>query len=139
MASAIDLAALNSYLMDKSYVNDEFEPTQADVILWNSLQNRTKEIDSFPFTARWFSHIASFDANEKKAFAASKDDLNAIAATVSSRLYFILPQIFRSPRICHHRFTLCANETTSAIVALCITSQASTCIFFTFDKSCLSM
>ena len=70
MASAIDLAALNSYLMDKSYVNDEFEPTQADVILWNSLQNRTKEIDSFPFTARWFSHIASFDANEKKEFAA---------------------------------------------------------------------
>ena len=110
MASAIDLAALNSYLMDKSYVNDEFEPTQADVILWNSLQNRTKEIDSFPFTARWFSHIASFDANEKKAFAASKDDLNAIVATVSSRLYFILPQIFRSPRICHHRFTLCAYE-----------------------------
>merc|ERR1712142_978745 len=72
--------------MDKSYVNDEFEPTQADVILWNSLQNRTKEIDSFPFTARWFSHIASFDVNEKKAFAASKDDLNAIVATVSSSL-----------------------------------------------------
>ena len=94
MASAIDLAALNSYLMDKSYVNDEFEPTQADVILWSALQNRSKEIDSFPFTARWFSHIASFDANEKKAFATSKDDLNAIVATVSSRLYFILRYCF---------------------------------------------
>ena len=106
MASAIDLAALNSYLMDKSYVNDEFEPTQADVILWNSLQNRTKEIDSFPFTARWFSHIASFDANEKKAFAAFKDDLNAIVATVSSRLYFYLASEVRA----FITITLCAYE-----------------------------
>ena len=85
MASAVDLGALNSYLMDKSYVNDEFEPTQADVALWNSLQSRAKEIDAFPYAVRWFSHIASFDESEKKTFPSAKDDLSVILENLSLR------------------------------------------------------
>ena len=84
MASALDLAALNSYLMDKSYLNDAFEPTQADVTLWNSLKSRSQEIEGLAYVKRWFSHIASFDEAERKAFVASKEDLAAIVATVSA-------------------------------------------------------
>ena len=85
MASAVDLGALNSHLMDKSYVNDEFEPTQADVALWTSLKSRAKELNAFPYAVRWFSHISSFDESEKKTFPSVKDDLSVILANMSLR------------------------------------------------------
>ena len=86
MASAIDLAAINSHLRDKSYVNDAFEPTQADLVLFDSLKSKQKEIESgFPYLARWFDHISSFDDGEKRNFTGTKTDLGTIIASVMSR------------------------------------------------------
>ena len=86
MASSIDLAALNSHLMDKSYVNDEFEPTQTDVVLFASLKGKAKEIEAgFPYLARWFSHVKSFDEGEKRNLSGKKADLSAVLASMSLR------------------------------------------------------
>lgn len=51
------LVALNAYLSEHSYICG-FQPTQADNILYNIMQN--ENISGLCFVSRWFQHISSF-------------------------------------------------------------------------------
>merc|ERR1719345_95687 len=55
----MDAAALNTHLVDKSYIGG-YVPTQQDVNEFNAL-SAAPDAAKFPNAARWYSHIASFN------------------------------------------------------------------------------
>eukprot|EP00656_Telonema_subtile_P035837 TRINITY_DN397_c0_g1_i10.p1 TRINITY_DN397_c0_g1~~TRINITY_DN397_c0_g1_i10.p1 ORF type:complete len:257 (+),score=99.56 TRINITY_DN397_c0_g1_i10:90-860(+) len=57
--SNMDAAALNTHLVDKSYIGG-YVPTQQDVTEFNALA-AAPDAKKFPNAARWYAHIASFN------------------------------------------------------------------------------
>ncbi|KAH8928739.1 hypothetical protein BT69DRAFT_1257094 [Atractiella rhizophila] len=54
---AIDVAALESFLADKSYI-EGFQPSQADVAVFKALGSAPKTQNAL----RWYNHIASYES-----------------------------------------------------------------------------
>ena len=54
-------------------------PTSADVSMAESV-GKEPAADKFPHAARWFRHLASFDAKARKAFAKAKGGAAAAPA-----------------------------------------------------------
>jgi elongation factor 1-beta len=55
---SVDLASLNSYLADRSYI-DGYSATQADVTVFKALSGSAPTAQ-YPHAARWYSHIESY-------------------------------------------------------------------------------
>jgi len=78
------VAKLNAHLESKSYV-EGYTPSQDDVKTLDQIKTAPC-LDKFPHAARWYKHVSSYSASERKAFrapgggdakptaAASKDD-----------------------------------------------------------------
>jgi len=64
LKSAAGLKALNEFLADKSYI-DGYVPTTSDTAILSQLGS---EPSSYPHALRWYAHVSSFSAEEKKAF-----------------------------------------------------------------------
>eukprot|EP00695_Tsukubamonas_globosa_P000390 TRINITY_DN128_c0_g1_i2.p1 TRINITY_DN128_c0_g1~~TRINITY_DN128_c0_g1_i2.p1 ORF type:complete len:208 (+),score=126.05 TRINITY_DN128_c0_g1_i2:88-624(+) len=77
MVKFTGLNELNNYLADASYIVG-FLPTQADVAIFKAV-GAAPEAATYPHAARWFSHIASFAAEEQAAFAAGSAEYVAAA------------------------------------------------------------
>merc|ERR1712047_133873 len=72
LTSAAGLKALNTFLADHSYI-EGFVPSQADTAVFDAVKKAPSKAD-YPHAARWYAHIASFEAAGRKQFAkASKD------------------------------------------------------------------
>jgi len=54
----VALAALNSHLADKSYI-EGYTPSQADVTVFKALNGSAPD-SQYPHAARWYTHIASY-------------------------------------------------------------------------------
>ncbi|KAJ3339562.1 peptidyl-prolyl cis-trans isomerase cpr6 [Entophlyctis luteolus] len=65
MAPSIDLAALDAFLEDRSYIHG-WTPSQADVAVFNAIVPSAPSDSVHPHASRWFSHIASFQKTFKK-------------------------------------------------------------------------
>lgn len=63
------LSALNTFLGDKSYV-DGYVPSQADVAVFEAMAGAPA--DSLSYALRWYNHIKSYNAADKKAFPGVK-------------------------------------------------------------------
>lgn len=72
------LKALNEYLSSHSYI-EGYTPSQSDVVIFNEV----KEVDGskYPHLKRWFTHISSFDQQEKSAFTGVQKSLNEFGIT----------------------------------------------------------
>merc|ERR1712141_934660 len=72
LTSAAGLKALNTFLADHSYI-EGFVPSQADTAVFDAVKKAPSKAD-YPHAARWYNHIASFEAAGRKQFPkASKD------------------------------------------------------------------
>lgn len=78
------LVDLNAYLSEHSYVCG-FQPTQADNILFNIVQN--ENISELCHVSRWFQHISSFGIgrNEFPSAEASVNPSFNISVLTSSK------------------------------------------------------
>lgn len=67
------LKALNTFLSENSYI-DGFVPSQADVSVFDALKSKCPDKAKYPHAARWYRHIASFEAAGRKQFPKSNKD-----------------------------------------------------------------
>jgi len=72
LSSDAGVKALNTFLADASYI-EGFVPTQADVAVFDALKKCPSK-DAYPHAARWYAHIASFEAAGRKQFPKSQKD-----------------------------------------------------------------
>ncbi|KAJ8712445.1 hypothetical protein PYW07_005287 [Mythimna separata] len=72
--TAQGLNELNTFLADKSYVSG-YTPTQADVQVFEQVGKAPSA--SLPHALRWYNQIASYNANERKAWGAGASPLTA--------------------------------------------------------------
>merc|ERR1711972_891638 len=72
-SSAAGLKALNEFLADHSYI-EGYVPSQADVAVFDALKGKAPAKDAYPHAARWYAHIASFEAGGRKQFPKSQKD-----------------------------------------------------------------
>ena len=49
-------------------------PSQADVAVFDALKGKAPAKDAYPHAARWYAHIASFEAGGRKQFPKSQKD-----------------------------------------------------------------
>ncbi|CAD6891124.1 unnamed protein product [Tilletia controversa] len=77
-SSDAGLAQLESYVSDKSYI-DGHSPSQADVAVFSALKS-SPDAKKYPHAARWFDHIASWEAEHKDL----KGDASKAASLISS-------------------------------------------------------
>ena len=68
------LNELNKFLEDKSYISG-YEPTQADVQVFEQVGKAPAA--SLPHALRWYNHIASYNAGERKAWGPGNSPLTA--------------------------------------------------------------
>merc|ERR1739844_718428 len=71
--------ALNAHLADNSYI-EGYVPSQADVAVFDALKGKAPSKDAFPHAARWYAHIASFEAGGRKQFPKSQKDAASYVA-----------------------------------------------------------
>jgi elongation factor 1-beta len=84
MASlASNLAELNTYLADKSYI-DGYEASSADTTTFAEVKT-APDATQYPHASRWFNHIASFSEEERKAFRQGKAPAATSTATTASK------------------------------------------------------
>jgi len=57
---------LENYLSERSYI-EGYQPSQADVLVLNALKSAPSK--ATPNVYRWYTHIQSFNADERKKFA----------------------------------------------------------------------
>ncbi|RDD45101.1 Elongation factor 1-beta [Trichoplax sp. H2] len=74
LKSEAGLTSLNNYLADRSYI-EGYVPSQADSVVFAALSGAPS--DKLNHALRWFSHISSYDANERKAFPGDKKSLSS--------------------------------------------------------------
>merc|ERR1712203_500597 len=60
LSSDAGVKALNGFLADASYI-EGYVPSQADVAVFDALKKAPAK-DAAPHAARWYAHIASFEA-----------------------------------------------------------------------------
>jgi len=73
LSSDAGLKALDAFLADNSYI-EGYVPSQADVAVFDALKGKAPSKDAFPHAARWYAHIASFEAGGRKQFPKSQKD-----------------------------------------------------------------
>lgn len=73
LATDAGLKALNTHLADHSYV-EGFVPTTADAAVFDALKGKCPDKAKYAHSARWYNHIASFEAAGRKQFPKSKKD-----------------------------------------------------------------
>merc|ERR1712223_1771766 len=73
LSSDAGLKALNTLLGDNSYI-EGYVPSQADVAVFDALKGKAPSKDNYPHAARWYAHIASFEADGRKQFPKSQKD-----------------------------------------------------------------
>merc|ERR1712156_909177 len=73
LSSDAGLKALNTFLGDNSYI-EGYVPSQADVAVFDALKGKAPSKDNYPHAARWYAHIASFEADGRKQFPKSQKD-----------------------------------------------------------------
>lgn len=89
------LVALNAYLSEHSYICG-FQPTQADCILYNIVQN--ENICELCHVSRWFQHISSFGIGRNqfpsaKASVSPSFDISFLTSSKHEVIFFILIMI----------------------------------------------
>jgi elongation factor 1-beta len=67
LSTPAGLDQLNSYLANRSYV-EGWNPSQEDVTVFNQVAH-TVDCGKFPHVGRWYNHIASFSACQRKRFS----------------------------------------------------------------------
>jgi elongation factor 1-beta len=72
LSSDAGVKALNAFLADASYI-EGYVPSQADVAVFDALKKAPAK-DATPHAARWYAHIASFEAAGRKQFPKSQKD-----------------------------------------------------------------
>ena len=70
LKSAAGIKALNDYLSDKSYI-EGFVPSQADLVIFEALG----KAPSSDHALRWWNQIASYTADEQKAFVGARKNV----------------------------------------------------------------
>merc|ERR1712021_115799 len=78
LSSDAGVKALNAFLADASYI-EGYVPSQADVAVFDALKKAPAE-DAAPHAARWYGHIASFEAAGRKQFPKSQKDAASYVA-----------------------------------------------------------
>merc|ERR1712059_37391 len=71
LKSAAGIKALNDYLSDKSYI-EGFVPSQADLVIFEALG----KAPSSDHALRWWNQIASYTADEQKAFVGARKNVD---------------------------------------------------------------
>ena len=71
LKSAAGIKALNNYLSDKSYI-EGFVPSQADLVIFEALG----KAPSSDHALRWWNQIASYTADEQKAFVGARKNVD---------------------------------------------------------------
>ncbi|XP_065219078.1 elongation factor 1-beta' [Planococcus citri] len=66
MTVSENLKFLENYLSERSYI-EGYQPSQADVLVLTALKSAPTK--ATPNVYRWYTHIQSFNADEKKKFA----------------------------------------------------------------------
>jgi len=69
-----NVAVLNNYLADKSYI-EGYQKSAADAVVFRALSNKP-DSKQYVHAARWYSHIASF-GNKIDSFPGTKKDINS--------------------------------------------------------------
>ena len=77
------LKALNAFLADHSYI-EGFVPSQADAAVFDALKGKAPNKASYPHAARWYAHIASFEASGRKQFPKSSKDAASYVSGASA-------------------------------------------------------
>jgi elongation factor 1-beta len=86
-----NVAVLNEYLADKSYI-EGYQPSAADAVVFEAHAPRAPDATQYKHAARWYKHISSFGEQrlsfpgERKALsvygpAGAKDDESAVEAS----------------------------------------------------------
>jgi len=77
-----ELSNLNSYLLDKSYVEGCL-PSQSDAVVFNAL----KDINHAKFenVVRWYKHISSWSDAERQRFTGAKKPLSEIGGGATAK------------------------------------------------------
>ena len=70
--------ALNTFLADNSYI-EGYVPSQADTAVFDAMKKAPSKAD-YPHAARWYAHIASFEASGRKQFPKASKDAASYAA-----------------------------------------------------------
>merc|ERR1711976_900842 len=78
LTSAAGLKALNAFLADNSYI-EGYVPSQADTAVFDAMKKAPSKAD-YPHAARWYAHIASFEASGRKQFPKASKDAASYAA-----------------------------------------------------------
>merc|ERR1711971_546499 len=78
LSSDAGVKALNGFLADASYI-EGYVPSQADVAVFDALKKAPAK-DAAPHAARWYAHIASFEAAGRKQFPKSQKDAASYVA-----------------------------------------------------------
>ena len=72
LSSDAGVKALNDFLEDAFYIEGDV-PSQADVAVFDALKKAPAK-DTAPHAARWYAHIASFEAADRMQFPKSQKD-----------------------------------------------------------------
>lgn len=81
--SPANLTTLDKFLANKSYI-EGYTPSQSDVVLAGALSANKVSGDQYVNVARWFRHISSYSAAEKKAFPGVKKTLADFGAEAAA-------------------------------------------------------
>ncbi|CAF1589451.1 unnamed protein product [Rotaria sp. Silwood1] len=73
LQSADGLRLLNTFLVDKSYI-EGYRPTQGDVVVFEAVKKAPAT--EFENALRWYNHIASFSDGEKTKFQGKRQSLD---------------------------------------------------------------
>ncbi|KAH9808399.1 hypothetical protein DFH28DRAFT_944329 [Melampsora americana] len=68
-----DYSQLEQHLVDKSYI-EGFAPSQADVVVYSAVAS-SPDVKKYPHSARWWSHIKSWE-NEHSSLPGEKKELS---------------------------------------------------------------
>ena len=69
-------------------------PSQADVAVFDALKGKAPAKDAYPHAARWYAHIASFEAGGRKQFPKSQKD--AASYVSGGKTYFFRNLLWNS-------------------------------------------
>merc|ERR1739844_168792 len=75
--------ALNAFLADNSYI-EGYVPSQADAAVFDALKGKAPSKDNYPHAARWYAHIASFEADGRKQFPKSQKDAGSYVSDAAA-------------------------------------------------------
>jgi len=78
-----DLAGLNDYLLDKSFILGSAKATAADAVLFQALKSEPSA-DKFANAARWYRFIASVAEGERKKWADTTGQITIVQGAAAS-------------------------------------------------------